>query len=132
MADFDVAVDDEHRIIRLTVRGDVTKEDARRFIPAARKSTREKGYNILCDFRDARSALELADIYYLPRRSEELRDLDARTFRVAELPGTPRRLWEFCDTVLTNLGFTHKLFDSEEDAIEWLTAAKENVPADKT
>ena len=121
MTNYDITIHDELRIVQVTAHGNIDKQFIKDCISNARLSAEEKGHNLLYDFSDTFSSISIVDLYYLPREMNILNKPEARRIKIAELPGKPRNLWEFYDTVAKNLGFIHMLFDYEADAIKWLT-----------
>lgn len=76
--------------------------------------------NVLLDYRGGFSDTSVLEKYSFAYQQADEHDYQ-RTDRVALLRDPDNRTFEFLVTVMTNNGFTVKLFDDEEQAISWLS-----------
>ena len=117
-----VFADDDLKLVRAIVRGDVHKSLGRKIITEARTLAAEKGYGILCDVRKATVRVALVEWFYLPRELEVLKRLPTRIVRVAVVVA-PKAIedYRFYENVATNVGLRFKVFLDEDKAIAWMT-----------
>lgn len=122
MAEFDVRLDDDWKLVRATARGNLSKSQGFELITEARTLAAKAGYDILWDVRQARLQIKLADFFYLPRNVEELQTSPTMSVRVALMvPQADLEKYAFYEDVAANVGLTVKVFLDEDEAITWLT-----------
>ena len=120
MAEYEVVSDDDLKLVRVTVRGDMYKDLGYEIITKARTLAAEKGYGILCDVRHATLQVSLADWFFLPRKLEVLQKSPTRAVRVAVLiPPDVMEEYRFYEDVTANVGLMFKVFLDEHEAIAW-------------
>lgn len=117
-----ITVDDKHRIIRIYVSGEI---DNKRFRDLSEKgidiSTKHGGYHILWDLRDSALKISIGELYFIqevPTRQQ----VSARRIKAAGLVSSAdREGYKFVENVNLNRGYLRRLFDSETEALEWLS-----------
>ena len=117
---YEIKLDKELCIVRLTVHGEVAKNIGEKIITQARTEAAKTHFNILCDVRQAKVKTILTDWYYLPRKL----DIYSKTLNVKTAilitPGQQEEEYKFFETVTHNLGLSIKIFLQEKDALDWL------------
>lgn len=123
--EFSVRIDSNRGIVLVRVAGGCTRVGMQSMVAAARAAARTgNGLPILYDLRDANPGqLSRSDIFWMARTSPALIEGTA-ALRVATLfPqqfGDTARFWE---DSFRNAGIDAHAFESEEEAVDWLTAA---------
>lgn len=122
---YEINVDQEQCIVRLIVRGEVSKDIGKEIITKARRKAAETQCNILCDVRQAKVKTILIDWYYLPRELEIYQSTRAVKTAILITSGQQEEEYQFFETVTHNLGIGIKVFHQENDAISWLKKVDE-------
>ncbi len=123
---YTITLDSERGLIRVVAQGELVKEAGEEIVTKARTIAVEHQYNILCDVRQAKVIVSLADWFLMPRRLAIFKDAKARFLKKAILitPGIQEEDYKFYETVTHNLGLNLMIFFGEEDALEWLKETK--------
>lgn len=122
MGDYDVLLDDDLKLVRVTARGHLSKPLGYEIITKARMLAAEKGYGILCDVRDAALQVGLGDWFFLPRELDVLQSGATRNVRVAVvIPPEAVEEYRFYEDVTANVGLTFRVFLDEQAAVAWMT-----------
>lgn len=127
MNSFDIILDHEMKLVKVTIAGELFQSDGEKVITAARETAAKYKYHILYDMRQATTTVQFASWYKLPRELEVFKIPEARQTKAAVVVSkTDKALneYRFYETVTDNLGFKLRIFFEEEDAIRWL---KENT-----
>ena len=117
---YEINLDKERRIVRLTVHGEISKNIGKKIITQARTKAAETHFNILCDVRQAKVKAILTDWYYLPRELDIYQKTRAVKTAILITPGQQEEEYKFFETVTHNLGINIKIFPQEKDALDWL------------
>jgi hypothetical protein len=122
---YTIKIDTVRRVVRVLVSGIIDAEEGPLIATDARRSAGESGLNILYDVRTARPGkLENSDIFWWPRTIPALKDPQAPRVRVAAVYVPPQRpIVDFWETAFRNVGLAARAFESEDEAIGWLTGA---------
>lgn len=123
MASFDVFLDHERRLVRITAFGELFQPDGEEIITTARTKAAEHQYNVLYDIRQATTTVNLANWFNLPRRLEVFHERKTRQVKAAVLVSPTDKAMEgykFYEVVTDNLGIKLRIFFDETEAIEWL------------
>jgi hypothetical protein len=123
MDSFDILLDDDLRLVKVCVTGDVSESDGRNVISTARELASEHNYNILYDMREAITNVPFAGWFRIPRELDVFKTSNAKIIKAAiiitrtdnELKG-----YRFYETVTYNLGFRIRIFFDENEAMDWL------------
>ena len=119
-----VEFDEQRRVILLAYRANVSYEDVHESSIAVIAMTHDKDtHKILTDFTDAVSlAHSSIDIFHLPTTYKTLgQDLPLVEAIVDPKDPKIRKDAEFYETVCINRGFTVRVFEDRDQALEWLT-----------
>ena len=121
---YTITIDTVRRVVRVLVSGIFDADHAPAIATEARRTAGESGLNILYDVRGASPGnLENSDIFWWPRTIPALKDPHAPRVRVAAVFVAPQKpIVDFWETAFRNVGLSARAFESEEDAIGWLTA----------
>ena len=120
---FDIFLDDERRLVRVVVKGEVFQAEGEKIITTARETAAKYNYNILCDMRAATTTVDFARWYRLPRDLEVFNISEARKTKSAVIilqTDTALEGYKFYETVSDNLGFKTRIFFEEAEALQWL------------
>jgi len=122
MAEFqyNLTVDEENRVIRLVVEGELNKNEGQMIIRETRKKAVDLELDILCDISQAKIKVTLADWYYLVRNRDIYPSRPAGKTALLINPDS-REIYQFFLNVSRNVGFNFKYFFTEEDALDWLS-----------
>ena len=125
MDSFDISLDNDLQIVKVSVKGEATESDGRKIISTARELASDLNYNILYDMREATTNVPFAGWFRIPRELEVFKRSNAKIIKAAILIlPTDKDLkgYRFYETVAFNLGFRLCLFFEENEAFEWLTS----------
>jgi hypothetical protein len=119
---YTITLDHEQGLVHVIAQGEFDLESGGELITDARENATEHQYHILCDVRDSRAKVSLADWFFLPRRLAAYKNTKTRRIKTAILvtPGRQESVYRFFETVAVNLGLRIKIFLDEEDALGWL------------
>ncbi len=121
MAEHELSLDDERKLVRATVHGELSKSQGLKLVAEARTLAVKVGYGILWDVTHANLQVRLADFYFLPRELDELQKSPTRNVKVALLV-SPEAFEEyrFYEDVADNVGLIVKVFRDEDEAVTWM------------
>ena len=119
---------DESGFIHAVYEGDLTMAGLQALMSAAADVIQEhECFLILSDYRQARMAATIADIYELPKlilqRAKERGMSAHRVKRALIIPAAAYEQFRFFETVSLNNAQTVRLFTDEDEAREWLLAS---------
>ena len=114
-----ISLDDESRMIRLVVKGEISKSEGERIIVEARNRAAENEYDILCDLTDASIKATMADWFYLVRNKEIYPSIPTEKTAILVSPESWKS-FKFIENVTRNVGLKIRIFLQEEDALEFL------------
>ncbi len=119
---YSITLDADLGLVRLVVSGELSKEVGEEIITKTMTTADEHHYKILCDVRQARVNVSLADWFFMPRTLAVYKNIKARFIKTALLimPGKQEKEYGFFESVTHNLGMNLKIFYKEPDALEWL------------
>ena len=126
MANFEITLRDDVRLVRVTVKGNLDKTAVLEIPANARALSNKYGYNVLYDLRESRLQVDLPAVLADPRNIiAEKKDPGARSARVACLvkPGPDFEAWLASEDVLQGMYFPVLVFTHEEQALDWLFAS---------
>jgi hypothetical protein len=117
-----IALDHERGLVRVHAKGDFDANLGQELITDAREKAAENQYHIVCDVRESRARVALADWFFLPRRLGVYQDFKTRNIKTAIIvtPGRQENAYRFFEIVASNVGLNIRIFLHEEDALEWL------------
>lgn len=125
MSDFQVYVNHELKLVKITAAGELLREDGEKIITVARQTAAEHSYNLLYDIRLATSSISFARWFHLPRTLPVFQNSQSRNIAAAVLVSPDDKAvidYKFYEVVTANLGFKLKIFFDENEALEWLRA----------
>jgi len=125
MDSFDVFVDNDLRLVKVCVTGDVSESEGKKIISTARELASEHNYNILYDMREAITNVPFAAWYRFPRELEVFTRNNAKIIKAAFLilrTDNELKGFRFYETVTFNLGFRVRIFFEETEAMDWLVS----------
>jgi len=119
---YTITLDHEQGLVNVVAQGEIERELGEELITNARKTAAEYQYDILCDVRQSKAIVKLADWYFLPKKLSVYQDLETRFIQTAIIVRAERqkKVYSFFETVARNLGLRIKIFFREEDARAWL------------
>ncbi len=121
MADYRLELDDEAHLVRVTVTGEMTKEDGDVIITASRTEASKHGFDLLYDIRDAFTNVPLGEWFFLPRRLDVLKGAEAAKRKVAILVKAEEIAdYKFYEDVARNAGLSVRVLLDEGEARAWL------------
>lgn len=117
-----VRADNARRIVVASLTGDTTRQKVVEMVTAARGLAATHGWNILYDLTAASPrGISPAEIFWLPRELDVLREPQASRARIATLHreehAEAARFWE---TTFRNAGLQARAFTEEGEAVSWL------------
>ncbi|MGC2238095.1 MAG: hypothetical protein WA584_18180 [Pyrinomonadaceae bacterium] len=123
MSSFEVFIDAELRLVKVTAFGEFFQKDGEEIITTARKAAAEHDYNIIYDMRQATTTVAFASWFNLPRNLDVFKDIEPWRTRVAVLASKQDKAlndYKFYETVTGNLGLKIRVFFEETEAMKWL------------
>ena len=119
---YTVTLDHDQGLVRVHAEGEFNADLGMQLITEARKNAAEHQYHIVCDVRESRAHVSLAEWFFLPRRLGVYTDFNTRNTKTALIvtPGMQESAYRFFETVASNVGLRIKVFLHEEEALEWL------------
>jgi hypothetical protein len=121
MSKFNIEVDDEYRIIRVTYEGTLDILTANKLANEARSIAHNLGYNLLYDMQNSLLKASLTEMYLFPRKHELLVKPEAGRVKSATIISLrDERDWGFYEITSRNAGLNFRIFNNEEDALKWL------------
>jgi len=112
--------------VKMTPDGEFDSESTRDLMIEAISAGEKTGeHEILLDFRQARTDLTMADIYYLAAEMQNHRSLYKDKIALLIAPDQKWDQAKFFEVCAVNRGLDVAAFNSYEDAIDWLFTAEE-------
>ena len=130
MNSFDVSLDHENRLVKITASGEFFQADGEKIITIARTTAAEHGYNALYDIRQATMTVNFASWYDIPRKLEVYKDLKTRRVKAALLVSPQDKAvedYKFYEIVTDNVGLKLRVFFNEDEAFTWITGKPPSV-----
>lgn len=124
MQSFEVFIDHENRLVRITTYGKLYQKDGEQIITVARKTASEHSYNVLYDMRKATTIVSFSSWFSLPRDLDVLKKIETRFVKAAILASPDDKSiedYKFYQTVAENLGLRVGVFFEENEALAWLS-----------
>ena len=124
MSSFDIFLDHENQLVKITLNGELYLKLGEEIITTARKTAAEHRYNIVYDLRNAQTIVSYADLYNLARRLEVYNNPETRRVKSAILLSPEDKAMEdykFYELVTDNVGLQLRIFVDETDAKKWAT-----------
>lgn len=123
MSSYEFYIDNENRLIKVFVEGEVFQSAGEEIITKAREQATDLEYNILYDMRAATTTVDFVSWYNLPRDLDVFHRSGARRIKVAVIIAKTDKALEgyrFYESVTDNLGFRLRIFFDEPEAFKWL------------
>jgi len=119
---YTITLNHEQGLVHVVAQGNFNLPLGDQMITAAREQAAQNRYKIMCDVRESRTRVTMADWFNLPRRLAAYRKMETRNIKTALLvtPGRQEDLYRFVETVMGNMGLRIRVFLDLEDALEWL------------
>jgi len=119
---YTITLEHERGLVRVRAVGEFNLKLGMALITDARQNAAAHRYNILCDVRESRAHVSLADWFYLPRRLGVYKSMQTRSVKTAIVvtPGRQEKAYRFFETVTSNVGLNIRVFLREEEALAWL------------
>lgn len=124
MSSFDVCLDHENRLVKVTAFGEIYLKNGEEIITAARTTAAEHRYNIIYDFRKTQTIVSYADLYNLARRLEVYSIPETRRVKAAIIISPDDKAvedYKFYEIVTDNVGIQLRIFFDETEAEKWAT-----------
>lgn len=132
---FDVHIDQENHLVKITASGELALKDGEKIITTARTTAAEHRFNLLYDIRQATTNVSYADWYNLARQLDVYNRPETRRIKAAVLISQDDKSldsYKFYEIVTENVGLQLRFFTNEEEACKWvngtLRADRLNVP----
>ena len=116
---YKITLDDENRLVRLVVRGELTKREGENVIVETRARAAESQYDILCDITEGSIKATTADWFFLVRNKEIYPSAPSEKTAILISPDKGK-IYKYVENVNRNVGFKIRIFFNEEDAIKWI------------
>lgn len=126
MDSFDLVLDDERHLVKITAAGEIYQEDGEKLITVARTTAAQHGYDLLYDIRKATAKIPFVSYFNLPRELQVYKDIKTRRVKAAVLISEKDKAlkdYKFYETVTDNVGIKLRFFFDETEALEWLAGA---------
>ncbi len=123
MNSFDIFVDHNLKLVKITATGELFQADGEKIISLARETAAEHSYHVLYDIRQATTTVSFSSWFHLPRELEVFQKLPTRKVKAAVLVSAGDKAvedYKFYENVMENLGIPLRVFFSETEALEWL------------
>jgi len=122
MDQYTVQVTDDQDLVRVFASGELSRSHGEQIITEARTLAAEHSCNILYDVRKSSPGFSIAELFFVPRELEALKDTKMRKAKAAILtsPSGGVAKYKFYETVAANLGLSVRVFFDEDNAIDWL------------
>lgn len=123
MKTFEVSLDNELRLVKVTTFGELFQKEGEEIVSVARRAAIEHSYNILYDMRQSTMTVPFASWFNLPRNLEIFKDTKTWRTRAAALVSPDDKAlgdYKFYETVTANLGLKLRVFFEEAEALAWL------------
>jgi hypothetical protein len=119
---YTISLDHERRLVHVIAQGEFNRDSGDELITKTLEKAAEYQYSILCDVRQLKAKVGLAEWYFLPRRLPAYRNAKTRNIKTAIVVPTGKleKVYKFFETVTRSLGMNIRIFLREEDALEWL------------
>jgi hypothetical protein len=119
---YTMTLDHEQGVVHVIGQGEFNRDLGDEMITNAREKAAEYHYRILCDVRQLKAKVGLAEWYFLPRRLAVYRNAKTRNIKTAIVvtTGKQEKVYRFFEIVTRNLGMNIRIFLREKDALEWL------------
>ncbi len=124
MSSFEIKLDHENRLVRVTGTGEFFQPDGEKLITAARTAAGERDYSIFYDMRRATTTVHFASWFSLPRKLDVFNQLKTRRVKAAILVLKEDKAvedYKFYELVTDNIGIKIRVFFDETEAFTWLT-----------
>lgn len=121
-ANYTLEKNDEMKILIVNLTGTLTAEFAMGVVREVRKQAYEIGYTVLYDVTQATVTASLGEAYFFPRNVEMYEDPKHKEGKIAIQidPGKLTEFWEFYVTTSKNAGYNIEMFESRNEAADWL------------
>jgi hypothetical protein len=119
---YTMTLDHEQGVVHVIGQGEFNKDLGDELITNTLEIAAEYHYRILCDVRQLKAKVGLAEWYFLPRRLAVYRNAKTRNIKTAIVvtTGKQEKVYRFFEIVTRNLGMNIRIFLREKDALEWL------------
>lgn len=122
MDSFDIDLDTELKLVRVTVSGNMQQKDGEKIISTARRTAAEHRFDILNDIRQATTKVSLANWFQLPKTLDVLKKPETRHIKAAIIfsPADSVEDYRFYEDVSKNMGLRIRFFLTESEAVSWI------------
>lgn len=130
MSYFELSVDHELKLIRITVIGELFHKEGKEIITTGRTTAAEYGYDVLYDMRQGTTTVNFSEWYFLPRDLKVFQIKKTKDVKAAVLVSPQDKAaegYKFYENVTTNMGISVRIFLDESEAIEWLRKSSKDV-----
>ena len=119
---YTITLDHDRRLVHVIAQGEFNRDSGDELITNTLGKAAEYHYSILCDVRQLKAKVGLAEWYFLPRRLPVYRNAKTRYIKTAIVVpmGKQEKVYRFFATVTRSFGMNIRIFLQEEDALEWL------------
>ena len=124
MSSFEVILDHENRLVRITVYGELYLKLGEEIITTARTTAAEHHYNAIYDLRKTQTIVSYADLYNLARRLDVYANPETRRVKSALILSPQDKAiedYKFYEIVTDNVGLQLRIFFDETEAGNWLS-----------
>lgn len=123
LSSFEVFVDHELRLVRITAIGELFQADGEKIISTARSTAAEHGYVVLYDIRQSTATVPFSSWFHMPRNLSVFQNFQTKRVKAAVLASPDDKAvegYKFYEIVTENLGISLRIFFDEDEAIKWL------------
>ncbi|OGT28602.1 MAG: hypothetical protein A2Z17_03710 [Gammaproteobacteria bacterium RBG_16_66_13] len=129
MAQYQVSMDDNLKIVRVVVYGALSEPLGKEIITKSRLLAAEHAAGILYDMRQATLRVPFSSWFFLPTELEVLKTGSTRSIKAAiVIPAKQEDGYRFYETVASNAGLSVRVFLDEAEAGEWLSSSHHAPP----
>jgi hypothetical protein len=129
MAQYQISLDDNLKIVRVIVYGDLPQPLGEEIITKARLLAAEHAAGILYDVRQATPRVPFSRWFFMPRELEVFKKGPTRDIKAAiVIPGEGENEYRFYETVTSNVGLSVRIFLDQGEAEEWLSSSHHAPP----
>ena len=116
---YQISIDKEHQLIRLVLKGVVSKIEGEQVIIETRAASAENGLDILCDIREAEIVARPADWFFL-LRNKDIYPSKPNEKTALLITSKKRGFFGFVGNVALNMSMNIQVFVDESEALDWL------------
>jgi hypothetical protein len=123
MAEYEIDVLPEIKIVKVTISGHLDMESFRDISQKARVLSNKHQYHILCDLRKALPEMSAMQLSMMTKQNTELKAPEARNIKAVLICSEKKGLgkWQFLEYVEQASHLQTRVFTNFNEAVEWLS-----------